>query len=89
MGKSKDLKAAKISASKQNELKILADAILVKSREKTADEFQFWLEFNGNNYLGAIKCSLDHNNSYSTFFRLNRPHPIVGVRYQAIQDIAR
>lgn len=37
----------KLSPSKRNELKILADAILVKSREKSADEFQQFVELYG------------------------------------------
>lgn len=37
MGKKNEKSRGKLSASKRNELKILSDAILVKSREKTTD----------------------------------------------------
>lgn len=37
----------KLSASKRTELKVLADAVLVKSREKPLDELQYFLELNG------------------------------------------
>lgn len=37
----------KLSANKRSELKVLADAILVKSREKSADEFQQFVELYG------------------------------------------
>lgn len=43
----------KLSPSKRNELKVLADAILVKSREKPADEFQHFSEL--NDFLDRIK----------------------------------
>jgi protein-histidine N-methyltransferase len=37
----------KLSTNKRNELKVLADAILVKGREKYADEFKHFSEFYG------------------------------------------
>lgn len=42
--KSNDTKSFKLSAAKRSELKVLADAILVKSKESTSDEFQRYLE---------------------------------------------
>lgn len=44
--KSGETKSFKLSAAKRGELKVLADAILVKSKEKTTDEFQRYLELN-------------------------------------------
>lgn len=38
---------SKLSASKRNELKVLADAILVKSREKQPDELKHFTELSG------------------------------------------
>ena len=43
----------KLSASKRSELKLLADALLVKSREKFTDEFQHFSELNG--FIERIK----------------------------------
>lgn len=43
----------KLSASKRSELKILADAILVKSREKTNDELEHFVALNG--FIDRIK----------------------------------
>lgn len=53
MGKKQQVKSSeargksKLSANKRSELKVLADAILVKTREKVTDEFQHYLELNG------------------------------------------
>lgn len=44
--KSNDTKSYKLSAAKRSELKVLADAILVKSKESMSDEFQRYLELN-------------------------------------------
>lgn len=44
---------SKLSTSKRNELKVLSDAVLVKSREKPQDEFQHFIELNG--FLERIK----------------------------------
>lgn len=49
-GKSSDSQAkakSKLSANKRNELKVLADAILVLSREKSTDEFQHFVQLDG------------------------------------------
>lgn len=49
-GKSNDVQAkarSKLSANKRNELKVLADAILVLSREKQPDEFQHFVQLDG------------------------------------------
>lgn len=59
MGKKQNVKSTetrakcKLSANKRSELKVLADAILVKSREKVTDEFQYFLELNG--FIDRIK----------------------------------
>lgn len=43
----------KLAANKRSELKVLADAVLVKSREKATDEFHHFVELNG--FLDRIK----------------------------------